>query len=114
MPQQMIGGIRLHQPKWVLLRKLALRHYVRRPFIRDLIVDAQRIGQLPGVSRAGWRMLILCSYEQRKRSPLLGRRSPGDSIQAGLIRPSVVVADRLSQMVAVPQYRTADPQEPRI
>ena len=59
-------------------------------------------------------MFVLAPDIERKRPPLLGRRSTRDCIEAALKRSSVVIADRLSQMEAVAQNRTTDSQKPRI
>jgi len=59
-------------------------------------------------------MLILSSHIQRKRPPFLNRRSSHQRVEARLIRPAIVVVDRLSQVIAVPQHRPADSHQPRI
>ena len=37
-----------------------------------------------------------------------------DVVEARLVRPAIVVVDRLAEVVAVPQHRSADPHQPRV
>ncbi len=59
-------------------------------------------------------MLILPPHIQRKPPKLLNRRSPRDQVEPRLIRPPIIVHDRLPQVVAVPQARSRDPHRPRV
>src|SRR6202041_2700274 len=110
----MSRSVCLHQSKGILLQDRIVTNRRLRSRIPDLIDQRQLPGQRWRVSRAGGSMLGLPSHVQREGPPLRGRRSSGDIVEAGLIRPPIVVADRLSKVVAIEEGRPFDPQKPRI
>ena len=59
-------------------------------------------------------MFVLAPHIQRKWPPLFCRRSTGNRVQPGLIRPSIILAEGRSHVIAVSQNRSPDPHKPRI
>ena len=118
MSQDVIRERRLHQPERILRRNRPrrngrLRIVGRRK--RHNLVDGRKLRrQRLRVARPARRMLVLAAHVQRERSLLVQRREAGNVVEPRLVRPPIVVEERLSQVEAVLQNRARDPLHPRV
>src|SRR5258706_2079910 len=91
VPQQMERSVRLHQSKRILLSDRTYRNRGLRTRVDDLVKQRYLARQRNRVSRGRRSMLVLAPHIQRKRPPLLHRRSTGNRIETRLVRPPVII-----------------------
>ena len=124
VPQQVIREVPLQQPRVVRRRNRPSRNRglirrrsadPRRRVNGDIVdVAGEKRVQRRRIPRRARRVLIFASVIQRESSRLRPRAESRVIIEPALVRPPVVVDDRLPQMKAVSQRRPADAAHLRV